>query len=262
MIIRNNQIAFVTQDHKPADPTERERIERANGMVRMNRVDGELAVSRAFGDYMFKRSVDDPRLTKVVCVPEITKMTLQKDDIIVIACDGVFEGNFSNEQVCEFVARQCSGANRPEAFSSGNVPLDLGVVAACVCDQAVRRGSKDNISCMIIKVGQDGTDHVKNFGPSSFVPGPPPLRNNNNSRQAFDKMAKMAQLSVALGLKRRFELLKARTQLVPPKFSELEAHAFDLQDPLDIENEERYFAGGPPEGEKDVLAWFDELTSS
>lgn len=262
MIIRNNTIFFVTQDHKPADPSERERIERANGMVRMNRVDGELAVSRAFGDSMFKRSVDDPRLTKVICVPEITKFPLENGDVLLIACDGVFEGNFSNEQVCEFASRHLSGANRPESFTAANVPVDLGVVAACVCDQAIRRGSKDNISCMIIRVGQDGNEAAKTFGHSSFVPGPPPIRNNNNSRTAFDKMARMANTTVAQGLKRRFELLKARQQLVAGKFSELESHAFDLQDPLDIENEERYFAGGPPENETNILQWFDELTSS
>lgn len=262
MIIRNNTIFFVTQDHKPADPAERERIERANGMVRMNRVDGELAVSRAFGDSMFKRSVDDPRLTKVICVPDITVIPLEKGDIIIIACDGVFEGNFTNEQVCEFASRQLSGTIRPEAFSASQIPLDLGVVGACVCDQAVRRGSKDNISCMVIRVGQEGVAAVEKFGELSFVPGPPPLRNNNNSRNAFDKMSRMAKMSVALGLKRRYELLKARQQLTPPTYTELEAHAFDLQDPLDLENEERYFSGGPPQGEKDVLQWFDELTSS
>ena len=261
MIIRNGEILFVTKDHKPNDPSERERIERANGMVRMNRVDGELAVSRAFGDSMFKRTSTDPRAMKVICVPEITRVPVCAGDVMVIACDGVFEGNFSNEQVCEFTARQLALSNRAAAWA--NEAFDIGVAAAAVCDQAVRRGSKDNISCMIVQIGADGASAVRRFGAASYVPGPPPLRNNNNSRVAFDKMARMAHVTVGKALERRYELLKARAALVPgPRVSELDSNAFALQDPLDLETEERYFGEGPPATEANREKWFEDLMSS
>lgn len=264
IVIRKGELLFVTNDHKPADPAERARIEAADGMVRMNRVDGELAVSRAFGDSMFKRTRQNPRETKVVAVPDVTRIPLEKGDVVMLACDGVFEGNFTTEQVVEFTQRllSCQPSTRPEPFAAAKVPYDLAVAAALVCDQAIRRGSKDNISCMLVRVGDNGAEAVNAFGAHSYVPGPPPLRNNTNSRNAFEKMAKMAGVTVGKALERRYQLVKSRQGLAPPNFSELEAHAFDLQDPLDMDGEERYFGQGPPSDCTNVEKWFDELTSS
>lgn len=46
---------FATQDHKPVNPEEKERILRAGGNVMIQRVNGSLAVSRALGDYQYKQ---------------------------------------------------------------------------------------------------------------------------------------------------------------------------------------------------------------
>ena len=120
----------------------------------------------------------------------------------------------------------------------------------------------DTISCMIMQFGVDGTNTENQFGKCSFVPGPPPLRNNTNSRNAFAKMSGMAGMSVGKALERRYQLLKARQALVPPNFNEVDAHAFDLQDALDIDGEERYFGQGPPSDCANTEKWFDDLTSS
>ena len=41
-------------DHKPNTPSEKQRIERANGFVDDNRVNGNLALSRSIGDFEYK----------------------------------------------------------------------------------------------------------------------------------------------------------------------------------------------------------------
>lgn len=47
-------------DHKPDDPIEKERIEKAGGYVQTGRVNGNLAVSRALGDLEYKSSANVP----------------------------------------------------------------------------------------------------------------------------------------------------------------------------------------------------------
>ena len=48
----NNKIAIaLSEDHKPDNTLEEQRIDKAGHMVEDNRVDGNLALSRAFGDF-------------------------------------------------------------------------------------------------------------------------------------------------------------------------------------------------------------------
>lgn len=44
----------LSEDHKPENKEERDRIEGAEGFVEDNRVNGNLALSRAFGDFTYK----------------------------------------------------------------------------------------------------------------------------------------------------------------------------------------------------------------
>ncbi len=69
VLSRGGRPVLVTQDHKPSNPPERERIQAAGGSVMMQRVNGSLAVSRALGDFEYK-NVDGKGPTEQLVSPE------------------------------------------------------------------------------------------------------------------------------------------------------------------------------------------------
>eukprot|EP01061_Rhynchopus_euleeides_P047807 TRINITY_DN9845_c0_g1_i3.p1 TRINITY_DN9845_c0_g1~~TRINITY_DN9845_c0_g1_i3.p1 ORF type:complete len:455 (+),score=73.70 TRINITY_DN9845_c0_g1_i3:559-1923(+) len=173
VIVGKGGLAFpMTTDHKPSNEGERRRIEAAGGHVESDRVDGRLAVSRAYGDAEYKQGSNTNELThKVIAVPEITHVECGKEDFIFLSCDGVYERNFSSEEVIRFI-------NDCLATTS-----DLGVVCSMVCDEALERGSKDNISAMIVTFA-DGMDYAS-AGVETRL-GPYAARNNHDFRQAYE----------------------------------------------------------------------------
>lgn len=165
----------MTTDHKPSNEGERNRILSVGGRVENDRVDGSLAVSRAFGDRDYKQNSGDALEQKVIALADVTHIDMKfgkKDDFVVLCCDGVFESNFTNEEVIEFVKEKLA------------TEKDLAKLGGLVCEEAVSRGSRDNISCMVVQF-TDGSDmaampHVVT------VPGP----FNAPRSAAFTKMYK------------------------------------------------------------------------
>jgi len=248
IVARDGKVAFATTDHKPSNAEEKARIERCGGSVRMNRVDGDLAVSRAFGDGPFKRvAANDLRNQKVIAVPDITRLALNIGDVIVIACDGVFEGNFVNEEVVSLVFSELDAK-----------VLDLGVVSAKVCDMAVRRGSKDNISCMVVQL-QPGVQHAATFGHKSFVPGPPYPKTHEASRTAYARMAALAGYSLADALQMRFDLLQSLSRNTMSQLPPIQQLAFSMSDEIDLESERIFFGQGPVPGNE--KSFFESLAN-
>ncbi|KAG8341743.1 putative Protein phosphatase 2C Stage II sporulation protein E (SpoIIE) [Trypanosoma vivax] len=241
IISRGGKLLFVTEDHKPNSNTEKNRIEASGGCVISGRVDGDLAVSRSFGDISFKSNAAlSYYQQKVTAVPDVTKFTCQAGDILILACDGVFEGTFCNEDVVAFVHQQAAKCT------------DLAVVAARVCDEAIRRGSKDNISCLIAKLS-NGTSMVRLYGARSFLPGPPFQRNHSASRQAYIAMAEMADVTAEDALAARYNLLKAYEKKTLSSLSPLEQTAFEMSDDADIESEKNFFGRGPAPGNEQAF---------
>lgn len=104
MLIRNSKVEFASEDHKPGNPNERERIVNAGGSVIIQRVNGSLAVSRALGDFEYKNVVGKGPCEQLVSPePEITIVPRSEgDQMIVLACDGVWDV-MTNEELCAFV---------------------------------------------------------------------------------------------------------------------------------------------------------------
>jgi len=187
----------LTTDHKPDQPGERARIERTGGTVQevmgVARVNGDLAMSRAFGDAQHKQTggpaqEDHP----VSAAPELLTLECQATDFLVLVCDGISEGEFPNREVVRLAAKE---------LKSVEGPVDPGAVAAAVCREALRCGSKDNLSCMIVLLG--GGEVAK---PGRVLePGPFDAPDHPGFRKAYVAMAARVGLSLAQAVEMRYD---------------------------------------------------------
>jgi serine/threonine protein phosphatase PrpC len=141
---QNPGLVFETTDHKPDALGERSRIEAAGGFVTQDdppRLDGVIAVSRVIGDFTYK---DDQSLPvekqKMIAVPDVTRISAQEGDILVIACDGLFEGMDSKELARQVILRMHSNH-------------DLGAVAKDLVLHSLGVESKDNMTLMLVLLG-------------------------------------------------------------------------------------------------------------
>lgn len=149
----------LSYDHKPDDEEEERRIRAAGGYVAGGRVEGDLAVSRGLGDFRFKnmttvlagadgaqnnekdQSMVEPDDQKVSPVPDviIQNRSADKDEFIVVACDGIWDVQ-TNYEAVKSVA---------EMFEEGE--SDLGLICEELCDNCLSMGSKDNMTSIVVK---------------------------------------------------------------------------------------------------------------
>eukprot|EP00802_Teleaulax_amphioxeia_P010113 Tamp_10138.p1 GENE.Tamp_10138~~Tamp_10138.p1 ORF type:complete len:356 (-),score=70.73 Tamp_10138:1010-1945(-) len=129
VLVGKTETKMLSVDHKPSMPAEKERIVAAGGLVWQNRVMGYLAVARAFGDKSLK--------TFVIPDPDVVSMDLQDDDeFVVLACDGLWDVA-DNDMVSALVRRHTAEKG-------------LKLAAQALTTYAIRNGSKDNVTCMIV----------------------------------------------------------------------------------------------------------------
>jgi len=56
VLSRGGRAKYMSEDHKPDNPSELARIQRSGGFVEDGRVNGMLALSRALGDFEYKNN--------------------------------------------------------------------------------------------------------------------------------------------------------------------------------------------------------------
>eukprot|EP00475_Leptophrys_vorax_P000447 TRINITY_DN10246_c0_g1_i1.p1 TRINITY_DN10246_c0_g1~~TRINITY_DN10246_c0_g1_i1.p1 ORF type:complete len:275 (+),score=24.50 TRINITY_DN10246_c0_g1_i1:123-827(+) len=138
VVCRKGVATPLSKDHKPNRVDEKERIEQAGGSVMWAgtwRVGGVLAVSRAFGDKLLKRYV--------VAEPEIEEYDVTpEDEFLVLASDGLWD----------VVKDQ-------DAIEMAIKLLDAEEAAKFLTQEAYRRGSADNITCVVVRF-----HHVQDHG--------------------------------------------------------------------------------------------------
>ncbi|KAA3464663.1 putative protein phosphatase 2C 51 [Gossypium australe] len=135
-------------DHKPDRPDELERVEAAGGrVINWNgyRVLGVLATSRSIGDQYLKPFV--------ICKPEVTvREVMNGDEFLILASDGLWDV-VSNEVACRVVRRCLNGQIRSKTADVLNQNR-ASEAAAVLVELAMSRGSKDNISVIVIELGK------------------------------------------------------------------------------------------------------------
>jgi len=146
----------LSQDHKPNDATERERIEAAGGRIeeipvgtRVHyRVNGNLNLSRAIGDLEYKKKPElGPERQMICSTPDIVKMPRNKDDdFVVLACDGVWDVK-TNAEVCSFVDKRLAAGEEI-------VPILEALLDACIAEDPKKTHGLggDNMTCMIVQL--------------------------------------------------------------------------------------------------------------
>lgn len=136
---------LATRDHRPDDEDEKSRIEAAGGTVCDDfdppRIDGALACSRALGSFGYKSGGKDPALQKVSCVPDIYEWEASVGDILLIACDGVFD-TISNEKLVAAVCQR-------------DAEGDLGRRLADTLELCIKQDCDDNMTLLAIELGDD-----------------------------------------------------------------------------------------------------------
>ncbi|KTG43059.1 hypothetical protein cypCar_00015172 [Cyprinus carpio] len=140
LLSRGGAVHFFTQDHKPSNPLEKERIQNAGGSVMIQRVNGSLAVSRALGDFDYK-CVHGKGPTEQLVSPEPEVYAIERseaeDEFIVLACDGIWDV-MANEELCDFVRSRLE------------VTDDLERVCNEIVDTCLYKGSRDNMSVVLV----------------------------------------------------------------------------------------------------------------
>jgi len=160
-----DQVLFASIDHKPTQPSEQARIEKAGGTVTFRRVNGDLAVSRSLGDFLYKATDDLPDVEQQVSAePDISMISRKPtDQFIIIACDGIWDV-MSNELVCAFVL---------DKMKEG---YPISAICEVLIDHCLDLGSRDNMSVIIIalpgapdKIGTLTAEQLARIRPSSSV---------------------------------------------------------------------------------------------
>ncbi|CAE7840985.1 unnamed protein product [Symbiodinium sp. CCMP2592] len=192
----------LTKDHKPE--AEEERIRRSGGNVQVMgatcRLNGCLAVSRAFGDKEHKNA-------GLSCAPDLQELDCDPNHFLVLVCDGISEGGFAPDAVVKLAAEKLRAT-----------PGDPAQAAIAVCDEAIKSGSTDNLSCMIVLLGGGEVpgEHA------DFIPGPFGAPESAAFKKAYASMAERSGFTLERALKKRAEdaaLLKRRLLGQKPKTS-------------------------------------------
>lgn len=145
-------VVFETRDHSPDDTIEIERLSRGKELG-LDYSIPECSMSGSYlrvGDFQYAlcRSLEGTYVTSkgIVSDPDITNINLKtalagrQYNSLVLACDGLFEVMSSEEVGREVVLMRKAGYKADE-------------VAKNLCGQALKKGSYDNISVIVLHLG-------------------------------------------------------------------------------------------------------------
>ncbi len=129
IILTETEARRISFDDKASDEAEAYRIRKSGGIIFNGRVFGQLALSRALGDHGMKKN-------GVINTPHVYRHVISENDkYVVISSDGVWDV-LTDEDVFKF-GKACRNSDE---------------LSGLILRNAIKNGSRDNISCITIKV--------------------------------------------------------------------------------------------------------------
>ena len=126
-LLTKNKYTQLTTEHKCTDENEAKRITQQGGTIQKGRVNGQLVLSRTLGDLHVKQH-------GVIALPSISVNTITNDvTFCVIASDGVWDV-----------------INGDSLLTLSKAYVHAGEFAKKIVESAIERGSKDNVSCVVV----------------------------------------------------------------------------------------------------------------
>lgn len=162
VLSRAGTAVAMSEDHKPNDPIELNRIQSAGGYVEAGRVCGNLNLSRCIGDFEFKKDPNlDPKNQILTCWPDIRMEEITpSDEFIILACDGIWDV-LSNQQAVDFVRERLLNKETNQI----NLDADLVQIATECLDHCLAPETKppglgcDNMTLIIVLLEENIKKH-------------------------------------------------------------------------------------------------------
>lgn len=131
VLVSKAEVKRLSYDDKCSDHLEEQRVKTSGGIIFNGRVFGQLILTRALGDHSLKKC-------GVISTPHINKHFItETDQFLTIASDGVWDVIKDEDLINIF---------------SNNSSLDINQLASLIVSTALELESKDNISCILIKI--------------------------------------------------------------------------------------------------------------
>jgi len=177
VLSRRRQAVPLSEDHKPNDPRERGRIEKAGGYVERQqvgpnvqyRVNGNLNLSRSIGDLEYKKnSMLEPCEQMICSTPDVQSFRREtEDEFMIVACDGVWDV-LSNQDAVDFVHARLPACLRDRQPLSGILEemLDNCISPDLMMTQGL---GGDNMTALLV-VFNSGTVLAASASPVSSSP--------------------------------------------------------------------------------------------
>mmetsp|Transcript_23156 Transcript_23156/g.36087 ORF Transcript_23156/g.36087 Transcript_23156/m.36087 type:complete len:531 (-) Transcript_23156:29-1621(-) len=177
VLYKNGKPVAMHKVHSPGLPEEKERIQEAGGCVLYYagawRVNGSIGVSRSIGDPAFR--------TMLIPDPDVQGHSIDGADYMVMATDGLWDvvkeaevpaillnARTRNYKKAKLVAKM-ERIKRKKAGNDEEVEIKEEEVdyARVLCKEALKRGSRDNISVVFVLFGEMPELECKQEGSSS-----------------------------------------------------------------------------------------------
>jgi protein phosphatase 2C family protein 2/3 len=171
-----NQYIVVTEDHKPSNEKEKNRIIQSGGQVYQTQtpitgaendvlngqillgpyrvLPGRLSVSRTIGDIEAKGIQFGGNPNVVIPYPDIYFYDLEKDniDFLILGCDGIYD-QISSEEILD-----CAWMIFKNKETNYNLHQKCGIIVDFILKASMARKSFDNITCVVVSLKDNFED--------------------------------------------------------------------------------------------------------